>query len=205
MICASLIQLDQQATLWLNSLHSPFSDQIWMLFSNVRIWFPLYAVIVFFLFRNLGWKRALVVLVSLILTVVLTDQIANLVKSSVMRLRPCHTPEMLEQGLWCPLAKGGKYGFFSAHAANTFAFAMASTLGFASKKGGVSVYYIIGIFVWAALVSLSRVFMAMHYLGDILAGMLFGLAVGTLMGLLARWIIGRLKIETGTSKELTEQ
>lgn len=182
----TLIQLDQQATLWINSLHCPFSDRVWMLFSNIRIWFPAYALVVFFLFRRLGWKKSLVVLVSLILTVVLTDQLANLVKNSVMRLRPCYTDSMLEAGLWCPLPKGGKYGFFSAHASNAFGFAIASSLGFANKEGGVSKFYVIGVFVWALLVSLSRVFMAMHFLGDILVGALFGLAVGLLMGLVAR-------------------
>lgn len=177
-----------------------------MLFSNTRIWFPAYAVLAFFLFRKLGWKKALVVLMSLILTVVLTDQIANLVKHSVMRLRPCYTDSLLEAGLWCPLPKPGKYGFFSGHASNCFGFAIASSIGFANKKGGVSRYYVIGVFVWAVLVALSRVFMAMHFLGDILAGMLFGLAAGTLMGLLAKWIIVRfLKVETGTAEELTEE
>lgn len=162
-----------------------------MFFSDVRIWFPFYAFIVYLLFRHLGWKRALIVVAVLIITVVLTDQISHHLKNSIMRLRPCYTLAMLEGGLWWPLPRGGFYGFFSGHSSNAFAFALASTLGFGKNapKG-----YAAGIFIWAALVALSRVFMAMHYLGDILVGMLFGLAVGLLTGLLARWIISALKI-----------
>ena len=175
-----LIQFDQQATLWVNSLHSPFTDNVWMLLSDVRIWFPAYAFVAFMLFRKLGWKKGLVFLVALILTVVLTDQFSNLVKNSVMRLRPCYTAAMLEGGLWCPLPRRGMYGFFSGHACNAFAFAAASSMAFRKRA------YTVGVFCWAALVALSRVFMAMHYLGDILVGALVGLAVGFAMGWLAR-------------------
>lgn len=175
-----IIQFDQQATLWVNSLHCPFTDSVWMLLSDVRIWFPAYVFVAFMLFKRLGWKKGLVFLVALVLTVVLTDQISNLIKNSVMRLRPCYTAAMLEGGLWCPLPRRGLYGFFSGHASNAFAFAAASSMAF-RKRG-----YTVGVFCWAALVALSRVFMAMHYLGDILVGALFGLAVGFAMGALAQ-------------------
>lgn len=175
-----LIQFDQQATLWVNSLHSPLTDSMWMLLSDVRIWFPAYAFVAFMLFKRLGWKKGLVFLVALILTVVLTDQISNLVKNSVMRLRPCYSATMLEGGLWCPLPRRGLYGFFSGHASNAFAFAAASSMAFRKRE------YTVGVFCWAALVAMSRVFMAMHYLGDIFVGALFGLAVGFAMGRLAR-------------------
>jgi len=184
-----LIQLDQRATLWLNGLHCPFSDQFWAFFSDTKIWFPAYVFVAYMLFRKLGWKRALIVFVSLVITVVLTDQVANLFKNSVMRLRPCYTASMLEGGLWWPLPRRGFYGFFSGHSSNAFAFAAASTIGFSTSKGGCSKAYIIGVFVWAALVALSRVFMAMHYLGDIAVGMLFGLSMGAAMGFLTRFLI----------------
>ncbi|MBR5699685.1 MAG: phosphatase PAP2 family protein [Bacteroidales bacterium] len=188
----NLIELDQQASLWINSFHCPFTDGMWMLFSNIKIWFPFYALVVFFLFRNLGWKKALVILASLIITVVLTDQIANLVKNAVMRPRPCHTQSLLDAGLWCPAPKGGPYGFFSGHASNVFGFALCSSIGFANKK--VSKAYVWAVFIWAVLVALSRVFLAAHFLGDILVGALFGLAVGLLMGWLARKTIGWLHL-----------
>lgn len=184
-----LIQLDQRATLWLNGLHSPFTDQLWALFSDTKIWFPAYLFIAFMMFRKLGWKRALIVVASLVVTVVLTDQISNLIKNSVMRLRPCYCASMLEGGLWWPLPRRGFYGFFSGHSSNAFAFAAASTIGFSNGKNCCSKAYIIGIFSWAALVALSRVFMAMHYLGDIAVGMIFGLVMGTAIGFLTRFLI----------------
>ena len=182
MIPESLIQLDQQATLWLNSLHCPLTDNIWIFISDVRIWFPAYAFTVYMMFRKCGWKQALLFTLALIISVAAADQTANLVKNSVMRLRPCYTAEMLEEGLWWPLPRPGFYGFFSAHSSNSFAFASLSSMAFRHRG------YTAGVFIWAALVALSRVFLAMHYLGDILTGMLLGMALGFAMGWIVRFL-----------------
>ena len=176
----AFVQMDQQATLWLNQLGTPFWDPFWTFLSETRVWFPAYILFVVFAFWRLGWKRGLVVLLSLILTVVLTDQLSVLVKNSVMRLRPCYTPWMVENGVRLPLGpNGGQYGFFSSHASNTFGFAVVSYLGLrhgdSTRKYTV---YGICVFIWAVLVTLSRVMLAAHFLGDVLVGSLFGLLVG---------------------------
>ena len=185
-----LIGIDQDITLWLNGFHSPWSDQFWMFMSDVRIWFPMYGVILGMMIYRLGWKKGLVVVLSCILTVVLTDQISYHIKESVDRLRPFYTSDLLERGLHWPLNRTGFFGFFSGHASNAFGFAMCSFLGFRLNDRSRK-YTIYGwcIFAWAALVALSRVMMAAHFFGDIFVGTLFGMAVGLFCAALAREVI----------------
>lgn len=182
-----LIGIDQEITLWINGFHSAWSDPVWMFFSDVRIWFPMYGVILGMMLFRLGWKKGLVVILSCILTVVLADQISYHIKEGLDRLRPYYTTEMLERGLHWPLNRSSYFGFFSGHASNAFGFAMCSWLGFRlhDKKYRYRVYGCC-IFAWAALVALSRVMMAAHYFGDVFVGTLFGMAVGLFCAALAR-------------------
>ena len=185
-----LIGIDQDITLWINSFHSAWSDPVWMFFSDIRIWFPMYGVIMAVFFIRLGWKKGLVVLLSCILCVVLCDQISYHVKEGLDRLRPYYTADMLERGIHWPLNRSSFFGFFSGHASNAFGFAVCSWLGFRLNDRTCK-YTAYGwcIFIWAALVALSRVMMAAHFFGDILVGTLFGLAVGTFCAALARGAI----------------
>lgn len=192
---SGLLQLldaaDRDATLALNALHSPVSDAVWLFFSARGIWFVMYAVILFFMFRNLGWRRALIVFASCVLFVLACDQFANLVKHSVCRLRPMEDADMLSRGLHVLQDHGGLYGFFSAHAANAMGFAVCSAVGFGCDRSRNYRPYKICIILWALLVGVSRVFVGKHYLGDVLAGF----AVGLLLGLLFGWL-GRLCIRS---------
>lgn len=186
--------LDQDLTLAVNSLHCSFSDAVWVLFSDRKIWYLLYLALTVLLFRRLGWKRALVVMVSVILTVVACDQLANLVKYSVARLRPCWDNYMVAGGLHRLEGKGSYYGFFSAHAANAFGIAASLVTGIRADR--TRSYRLLGVLLysWAALVSISRVFAGKHYLGDILVGTMAGLLVGYLLARLARWVIDKYSL-----------
>ena len=187
-----LIGIDQDITLWINGFHSAWSDPVWMFFSDVRIWFPAYGIIMAMMIYRLGWKKGLIVLLSCILTVVLTDQISYHIKEGVDRLRPYYTTEMLQRGLHWPLNRSSFFGFFSGHASNTFGFAICSFLGFRLNDRTCRYrIYGLGIFIWAFLVALSRVMMAAHYFGDVTVGMFFGLSVGLLMAGIAHAVIRR--------------
>lgn len=189
-----LNKADQDVTWALNTLHTPFTDTAWLFFSNVRIWYIMYLVIVVFFFIRLGWKRALVVTASCILLVVATDQFANLIKHAVCRLRPMEDADMLARGLHVLEKSGGLYGFFSAHAANAMGFAMCSYKGFRNDRTHLYVAYAGFIFTWATLVGLSRVFVAKHYLGDVLVGFVVGLVFGWIIGRIAHVLIKKLKL-----------
>ena len=188
----AVVRTDQSATLWINSFHTPFTDSVWIFFSKVEVWIPLYALVAFFLFRRLGWKRALVAIAAIALTAVCSDQTANLFKDWICRLRPSHDPWMLAHGLYLPYDAGGQYGFFSGHAANTFGFAASTLAIFRSDERHSYKAYGWAIFIWAFLVSLSRIFLGRHFLGDILVGAAVGMLLGWLFALVFRRIGDRL-------------
>lgn len=181
--------IDREITLALNGLHSPVSDVIWQIFSFRPLTFVIGAFIIVFLFVRLGWKRALVVIAATLLCIAACDQLCNLVKATVARLRPVHDPWMLEHGLHVLEEPGKPYGFFSAHAANAMGIAVCTKLGFRNDKSRSYKAYGICMTLWALLVGISRVFVGKHFLGDVLVGWLAGLALGLLFGWLARVII----------------
>lgn len=188
-IFEKLHYLDQDITLWLN-MHQPSGaiDSIMIFFSKIPVWFPLYAITIFFVFWKNGvvtgmekkkhftnaWASLIYVLLGMGLTLLLCDQTANLFKNGIERLRPCHDSYMLSNGLRILEGTGGYYGFFSGHASNAFGWAMVTSLIFRKK------WYTIAIYVWAALLAISRIYVGKHYLGDILVGTVFGLFFGWL-------------------------
>jgi undecaprenyl-diphosphatase len=188
----TLVQADKAATLYVNSLHTPWSDAVWVFFSNKWVWVALYALVLYFLFRRLGWKKALVAVAAIALTIVCCDQGANLFKNWICRLRPSHDAWMLSNGLHLPGDAGGLYGFFSGHAANSFGFAAASLGIFRSDARHSYKAYGWAIFIWAFLVSLSRIFLGRHFFGDILVGAAVGMLIGWLFALLYGRIADRL-------------
>ena len=189
-----IIQADKSFTLWLNSFHSPWSDQFWIFMSDTRIWFPAYAALAVLIVWKLGWKRGLTLIAALALTVFLADQLSVMVKNSVMRLRPCYDAWMVAGGVHCPMPRKGFYGFFSSHASNVFAVAMCSAIGVRAENKEKWKAFTWCIFVWAALVAFSRVMLAMHYFGDIMVGTLFGLALGAAIGYATRLIILKARL-----------
>ena len=175
----NIVEIDREVTLWVNTLGTEAVDPVWKFMSNAKVWFPVYAVIMGFLIWRLGWKKGLIAIVALFLTVFLTDQLSGFIKDSVQRLRPCYDPWMIDHGVRSALKPRSQFGFFSSHAANTFGFAILSLLCFKMDKKHT--YHIYGwcVMIWATLVSLSRIMLAAHYVGDIVVGAIFGLAVGT--------------------------
>lgn len=198
----ALHHLDQKVTLALNSFGGgALGDAFWPLFSHKEIWFFLYLALAVMLFVRLGWKKALVLLVGVVLTILACDQFANLVKAGVARLRPCYDTYMLEHGVRVLEWKGNHFGFFSAHAANSVGLAVAVTMGF--RNDGRLRYRGLAALMslWALLVSLSRIFVGKHFFGDVLVGIAVGYLFGRLLGLLARKVIRWLEPEDLTLKQ----
>ena len=166
-----LERLDQQLFLFLNSINSPFWDQVMHALSGKIIWVPLYLSIL--IYMGIKYKRKfLIILLFIILAATLADQSSVLVKNLVERLRPCHEPSL--QGL-VHLVNGecgGKFSFVSSHATNSFDVAFLSLL-FIRKR-----WFTISIVLWALVVGYTRIYLGVHYHGDVVCGSLLGALIG---------------------------
>jgi undecaprenyl-diphosphatase len=182
-----MVELDHNLFLYLNSLHSPFWDQIMWFMSAKLVWIPLYLFIIYLLWQKYRGKIWVVLLFALF-AILLADQISVFIKVHVGRLRPCRDPSM--QGLVHIVRGicGGKFGFVSSHAANTFALAALSAPMLKKK------WFTISIFSWAAVVSYSRIYLGVHYPGDVLCGTILGILVGYAMFLGFNSVIDRIKL-----------
>lgn len=189
-IWQTLEQADKLATLEINSWSSAITDPIWQIFSNIPIWVPMYVIIVAFIIQRLGWKKGLIVVAAAALTFGFCDQSSNFIKALTERLRPCHDPYMIHNGLNI-LESGGKFSFFSAHAANAFGLATCTTIGFRIDKRLKYRGYISWIYTWATLVAVSRIFVGKHFLGDVIVGICVGTLAGLAFGTLAKVMIKR--------------
>jgi undecaprenyl-diphosphatase len=164
-------RIDQQLFLFINSLNSPFFDQVMHTLSGKLIWVPLYLAILVFL--GIKYKRKfLIIIIFIILAATLADQSSVIVKNIVQRLRPCHEPSIMGIVHLVNGECGGVYGFVSSHATNTFDVALLS-LSFIKKR-----WYSISIILWASIICYSRVYIGVHYPGDVLCGAILGSFIG---------------------------
>ncbi|MFN8356063.1 MAG: phosphatase PAP2 family protein [Spirosomataceae bacterium] len=168
-----LNQLDTDFFLFLNGHHSPVLDQVMEWITRKQSWYPFYAFLVIGLMWKLK-KRTLFLIPLLVLAITLADQFSSaLLKPLVARLRPCHDLS-LQALVHLTGDCGGQYGFASSHAANSFALAAMLYLLF-RKRWRWTVY----LFVWAIVVSYSRIYVGVHYPLDVIAGA----GIGTLISL----------------------
>ena len=188
-----LIHFDKQLLLWFNGSDSLFMDSLIMTLTTAQTWIPLYLALLYVVIRsNRSARDILLVVAGAGVCVLLAGTIDDtIVKPLVARWRPGRDPEI---GMLVDTVngyRGGKYGFFSAHAANTFGFALCAIWGFKNDPKTSYRRFNTGVLVWAGLVSLSRIFVAKHYLGDVLVGAAVGCGYGILFGLLAKYLIDR--------------
>lgn len=169
-ILESLKAFDTNLFLLLNGLHSGFFDGVMFAFSAKFTWIPLYISILYVIIKQ--WKsKSVWIIAALVLCIVICDQVSSgIIKDLVQRPRPSHAENLKGLVHLVRDYSGGRFGFVSSHAANTFGFALLSSLIFRRKS------YTISIFSWAAITAYSRIYLGVHYPFDILGGMIVGVS-----------------------------
>ena len=172
-----LRHIDQELFLWLNGFHNSTFDFLMWWISSKELWIPLYLFFIYILFRLYRggfWLPLIVVL----FTVGLADfSSVHFFKDVFERFRPCHEPIIQDLVHTVNGKCGGMYGFVSSHAANMFSLATIFWL-FIRQKYPKSIFYLYG---WAALIGYSRIYLGVHYPGDVFGGALLGILTALLM------------------------
>jgi undecaprenyl-diphosphatase len=176
--------LDEELFLFLNGLHAPWLDQPVFLISKTILWIPLYALLLYVIYKEYG-NESWIILIGLALTITLSDQITtSLMKPFFARLRPSHNPELEGVIHFVNDYRGSRFGFASSHAANTFGTATFLYLLLHSRIRGIFV-----LFFWAALVSYTRIYLGVHYPGDLIAGAVVGALCSLVMFRLTLYLL----------------
>ena len=178
-----LIELDKQLFLFFNGMHATWLDPVMEMFSKTIASIPLYAFLLYHIYI-VHKQRTWGILLSIGLLILMTDQsTSGLMKPFFERLRPSHEPTLEGMVHIVNGYSGGKYGFASSHAANTFGVAMFLSCLLKPEKPWIS-----WLFLWAAFVSYTRIYLGVHYPGDIIVGALIGVVFG--------WLVFKLYIRT---------
>lgn len=169
-----LNNIDTEIFLFFNGLHCSYLDKLMPLVTAKFTWVPMYATLIFMLYRGYTWKQGVALLLGIVLAVALSDQItSSLIRPAVDRLRPTHPDNPLSQFVHMVNGyRGGRNGFPSAHASNSFALAMIGSLIVRHRR------FTFFVFFWAIIHSYSRLYLGVHYPGDLACGALIGLACG---------------------------
>ncbi len=188
-----LIQADKELMIFLNGLGSTKYDSFWVFISEIWVWVPFYAMLVYVLYKNFRLNSFIFILLFVALGVTVSDQLASIFKNGLLRLRPCHDPSL--QGLIRIVKCGGPYGFYSAHASSSFF--LASYLTFILKDKLKNITYV--MFIWAAFVAYSRIYIGVHYPLDVVMGASMGFLLGGLFSTIARNVIAKQNINKSST------
>ena len=169
-----ILSLDTELFIYLNGLGSETYDGLWLFITKQINWIPLFLLLAYLIFKKLGTKQTLYLLLFVAILITITDQTTNLFKYGFQRLRPCNNPEI--NTFIRVVKKSNSFSFFSGHAANSMAVATFLFFNFKHK-----IKYFGFLFLWPLIFAYSRIYLGLHYPSDILTGYLCGFILGFVM------------------------
>lgn len=169
-----ILSLDTRLFIYLNSLGSETYDGFWLFITKQANWTPFFLLLLYLIYKKLGAKQTLFLLLFVAALVTITDQTTNLFKHTFQRLRPCNNLEI--KSFIRIVQSRDSFSFFSGHAANTMAVA---TFLYLNLKRYFK--YLGFLFLWPLIFAYSRIYLGLHYPLDIISGYICGLILGLLM------------------------
>ena len=169
-----ILQLDRELFMFLNSLGSEPYDGFWLFITKQINWIPIFLLIGYLVFKHLGWRHAVMILIIIAFLIALTDQTTNLFKNGFQRLRPGSDPDLAH--LIRAVQTRKSFSFISGHASNSMASAMFLYLVLKPY-----LKYMGFIFLWPLIFAYSRIYLGLHYPFDILCGYLWGITMAFIM------------------------
>ena len=184
-----LLELDRNVFVYLNSLGSETFDGFWSFITKQLHWIPFFLFLLYITLKKLGWRHTVLLLVMIGVLVAFTDQTTNLYKKGLQRLRPGNEPEIA--GLIRAVQHRSSFSFISGHASNSMAVAF-----FLFRVLRPYYKYMGFIFLWPLIFAYSRIYLGLHYPGDILAGYIWGIITSSLVFLLYKYLKRRFITKT---------
>ena len=188
-----LNELDHQLTLAINGSDSIFWDNLMYTVTDTFSWTLVIIALLIIIFKNNTWKEAVMIYVTIALLIVVADRICSgLVKPMVERWRPTQDPQLMYLVDVVRDYRGGRFGFFSGHACNTMCVAMFLSWLFRSTKVTLTLFF------WSLSTTFTRLYLGVHYLGDVCVGF----TVGAILGILFYWLMERKASSPSSSPPL---
>lgn len=172
----ALQQFDAGIFTTINSWHALYFDNFMALVTVIATWLPMILMLLYMLYMKKGWRKMLAILLAVAVVILIADQVsASIIKPLVGRLRPSRNPDLQSTIHIVNGYRGGQFGFVSSHAANCFGIALF--LAFIFKNRAFTWFMI----AWASLMCYSRIYLGVHYPGDIVCGALLGFTAAALV------------------------
>ena len=186
-----LVDIDKQLMLALNGSDSLYMDGVMRVYSSTMVWVPVALVLFFVILKNNTPRVSVLTILTIAFAVLACDQMSShLIKPLVGRLRPCNDPTIMDLIDTVNGYRSSGYSFTSSHACNSFGiFAIISLI---IKNRALS----LSLLLWAVINCFSRIYLGVHFPGDILCGALLGATIGGVVYLIYNFV--RKKIENAS-------
>ena len=168
-----IIAFDKECLVFLNSLGSTTYDGLWLIITQQVYWTPFFLFLAYLIYIKKGAKSLGLVVLFIGLILLCCNESVELFKEIFKRLRPCNDPQL--KGIIRVVHQSDTYSFFSGHAANSMA-----TMTFIYLILQKEIKYIALVFLYPLIFAYSRIYLGVHFPGDILTGYAFGLSFGVL-------------------------